>query len=89
MALELPEIWRAQKTLPGASAWIERDPQRRSNYLTFVGALEIDGVSIAELRLRGTAFRDLPDEAVVFQLEYHRPREHGSSLASGLCQPNR
>jgi hypothetical protein len=70
VALELPEVWKSQKRLWRQHMGSSGIRKVRSNYLTFVGALEIDGVSIAGLRLRGTVFRDLPDEAVMFQLEY-------------------
>ena len=81
MAFELPDIVAAEKTLATTGRWAVRDPRGNSNWLTFVAPLEIDGVTIAGLRLRGTAIISLPDEAVCFQLEYHRPRQHGSALA--------
>jgi hypothetical protein len=81
MALDLPDAFAAQKTLAATGRWAVRDPHRNSQWLTFVAPLEIDGVTIAGLRLRGTAIVNLPDEAVCFQLEYHRPRQQGSALA--------
>jgi hypothetical protein len=89
MLVELPEIFAASKTLSGTGHWAERDPRRIANSLTFVAPLEIDGVTVAGLRLRGTALKNLPDEAVCFQLEYHQPRQHGSALARVEWRPLR
>jgi hypothetical protein len=67
MPVELPQIVRAEKRLSTSGDWVVRDPIRKSQWLTFVAALEIDGVTIAGLRLRCTAVQNLPDEAVCFQ----------------------
>jgi len=85
--MELPEIFVAEKTIVSATEWIERDNARHSNLLTMIAHLEIDGVSIPGLRLRGTAFRNLPDRSVTFQLEYHRPRQHGAALSRAEWNP--
>jgi hypothetical protein len=79
--MDLPDIFAAEKTMVAVGSWVERDPHRRGDLLTYVSALEIDGVSIPGLRVRATCFRSLPDEAVSIQLEYHRPRQHGGALS--------
>jgi hypothetical protein len=78
--MELPELYEAAKAIVSPTDWIERDGTRHSHMLTMIAHLEVDGVSIPGLRLRGTAIRNLPDRAVCFQLEYHRPRQHGAAL---------
>jgi hypothetical protein len=79
--MEIPELYAAEKAIVSANAWVERDNAQPSRLLTMIAHLEIDGVSIPGLRLRGTAIRSMPDRAVTFQLEYHRPRQHGAALA--------
>jgi hypothetical protein len=79
--MELPEIYAVEKAIVSATEWIERDAARHSDLLTMIAHLEIDGASIPGLRLRGTAIRNMPDRAVTFQIEYHRPRQHGAALA--------
>jgi hypothetical protein len=87
MALELPQLAVADKTLTTVGPWVDRDAARRSAILTFSSALEIDGVSIAGLRIRCTALKDIRNASVSFQLEYHRPRQHGSALGRVEWRP--
>lgn len=65
MAMEAPDIHSAEKIAQGFGSWVEGDNQR----LTLVIVLEIEGVVIEGLLLRGSAYKDRPDEAVLFQLE--------------------
>ena len=55
--------------VPGPS-WVEGD----NGYLSLVAPLEIEGVTIEGLVLRATAYKDLPDEAVMFQVEFPHDR---------------
>lgn len=71
MAIDVPNIFASKKTLSVPGSWVERDGQR----LMLVAALDIDGVTVEGLVLRGTALKDCPDEAVMFQLEFkHDPK---------------
>ena len=63
--MKLPDIHAAEKTSQGPCSWVEADNQR----LRLVTALEIGNVVIEGLLLRGLAYKDRPDEAVMFQLE--------------------
>jgi hypothetical protein len=49
--------------------------------------LEIEGVTIAGLRLRATAIKNRPDASVTFQLEYQRPKFPGSALSRVEWRP--
>jgi len=81
MQFELPDLFNAEKVLATTGRWTPRTPLRNSDWLEFIAPLEIDGATIAGLRLRATVIRDMPDRAITCQLEYHRPRQHGAALS--------
>ena len=74
--VKLPEIVGADKQLSGVQAWIVREP----NQLSLVSALEVDGVTLASVQLRMRAIRDLPERAVMIQLEYNPPKGRSERL---------
>ena len=63
---DLPALISADKVLVAAPAWAEIGP----GVLVLTAPLEIEGVTIEGLTLRGTARKPMPDRQVVFQLEY-------------------
>lgn len=65
MVFDVPEIHAAEKTALPFHPWRELENRK----LMIVSALEIDGVTIEGLALRGSAIKNLPNEAVTFQLE--------------------
>lgn len=65
MAMKVPDIHAAEKTAQWIGPWTEGDNQT----LALVVALEIEDVAVEGLVLRGSAYKNLPDEAVMFQLE--------------------
>jgi hypothetical protein len=64
---DLPALVGAEKVLVVPPAWLERGP----GVLEMTAPLEMDGVAIEGLSLRGTARKSLADRQVIFQLEYH------------------
>src|SRR5262245_5030143 len=87
MPLELPDIVAAQKTISTPGIWVERDIHRSPAWLTYTAPLEMDGVTIAGLRLRATAIKNRPESCVTFQLEYQRPKFPGSALCRVEWRP--
>jgi hypothetical protein len=69
MAFVLPEIFAAEKEISNLPAWAEGADGR----LDLVALLEIGGVTIEGLQLRGRARKDCPDEELMFQLECAQP----------------
>ncbi len=57
----------AEKRLSLAAVWTPADPE--DGYSEFVAPLEIAGVTIQGLSLRGGCYAHLPGEAMMFQLE--------------------
>jgi hypothetical protein len=74
--VKLPDIVGADKALSGAQIWIAKEP----NQLSLVSALEVDGVTLSGVQLRMRAIRDLPDRAVMIQLEYNPPKGRNERL---------
>ena len=64
--LDVPSIRKAEKLLTSPPKWIDGSDDR----LWLTAALDIDGVTVEHLFLRARAFRNRPDEDVLFQLEY-------------------
>lgn len=60
----LVESW---KTLASGARWSE--PSRIDGKMEFLAPLDIDGVTIAELSLRGIVWDQRPDQDVMLQLE--------------------
>jgi hypothetical protein len=75
MEMGLDQVYAVDKSLSKEGQWIEGDSQR----LNLTLALEIDGIVIEGLVIRGRTLKDRPDEEVMFQLEYPQPlrRERG------------
>lgn len=67
----------AEKLLSDVPAWRERG----ADGLEFSAPLEIDGVTVEALTLRGRARKSLADREVIFQLEYHHARIIGGAVA--------
>lgn len=74
--MKLPEIVGADKDLSGVQIWIAKEP----NQLSLVSPLEVDGVTLSGVQLRMRAIKDLPDRAVMIQLEYNPPRGRSERL---------
>lgn len=70
-------ILNANKAIPAPPKWVNGDDQR----LWITAPLDIDGVSIQGLNLRARAFKDRPDEDVLFQLEFeHDPKRRDKAI---------
>src|SRR5262249_55601498 len=67
----------AEKSLLDVPVWTVRG----ADALEFSAPLEVDGVTVEALTLRGRARKPLPDREVVFQLEYHHARIIGGPVA--------
>lgn len=70
MAADLRELFEAQKDLAVKPQWVATD----SAWFNLDAALDVDGVTVEGLELRGGAGQALPDRAVRFQLQYHPAR---------------
>jgi hypothetical protein len=78
MPTKLESLVYAEKTISAVPAWVERGPDS----LEFTTPLEIDGVVLEALALRGRARKSLADREVIFQLEYH----HGQIIGGPVCR---
>lgn len=78
MPTKLQNLVTAGKTLVTAPSWVERGPDG----LEFLASMEIDGVVVEGLSLRGRARKSLPDREVVFQLEYR----HAQIIGGPVCR---
>ncbi len=65
MSLKLPDIHACEKALSSAPSWSEGE----NGILSLMVPLEIKGMTVEGLRIRLKAIKDMPDEAVVVQLE--------------------
>jgi hypothetical protein len=74
---DLPALVAADKELAGEPAW---RPGRGPDDLEMSVPLEIEGIVIEGLTLRGRVLKSLPDREVAFQLEYHGPRIIGGPI---------
>ncbi|WP_256807137.1 hypothetical protein [Bradyrhizobium sp. Bra64] len=83
MALDFPGMMAAEKTLSGRPKWEQSD----SVWFCLTGSLEIDGVTIPGLELRGGACQNLPDRAVRFQVQYQPARGPCSHLSRAEWRP--
>jgi hypothetical protein len=78
MPTKLESLVYAEKTISNVPAWVGRGPDG----LEFTTPLEIDGVVLEALSLRGRARKSLADREVVFQLEYH----HAQIIGGPVCR---
>lgn len=63
----LPVLVGTEKELAINPAWFERGPDS----LELTAPLEVSGIAVEGLSLRGRARKSLADREVIFQLEYH------------------
>lgn len=76
MPIDLVTIFESDKSLAGVVIW-----DATTGFTDgFEVPLELDGVTIAGLRLRGKASRIAPDEDYMLQLEYCPGRKRGGPL---------
>lgn len=77
MTMGLPEIFRAEKALSSQPDWLEAENKK----LHFLVPLEIGGVTVEGLSLRGRTLKDRPDEEVMFQMEAWQPKRRDHAIA--------
>jgi hypothetical protein len=78
MPTRLQSLVHAEKTMSVDPAWVGRGPDG----LEFTAPLEVDGVVLEALSLRGRARRSLADREVILQLEYH----HAQIIGGPVCR---
>jgi hypothetical protein len=83
MPTKIAGLVKAEKKLSGAPAWIGRGVDG----LEISTPLEVDGVTVEALTLRGTARKPLADRHVMFQLEYHHSQIIGGPVARVEWRP--
>lgn len=83
MSAEFPHFATAIKRLTSSHDWEEID----HNYLSWVGPLDIDGVTILGLQVRLQAHILHPNEAVMAQLEYRPPGGRPQQLIRAEWRP--
>jgi hypothetical protein len=76
MSFDLPALVRAEKILAAPPAWAERGPDA----IDFSASLEVEGITIEGLSLRGRTRKSVIDREVIFQLEYHRAQIIGGAI---------
>jgi len=81
--MALSDIFHAQKVLSVAQSWAPGP----NNTLHQLHSLEIEGVTIRGLFLRVRARADMPDEDVVFQLEYPSPGRRDTAISRVEWRP--
>jgi hypothetical protein len=77
MPTKIEGLVAADKALIDVPAWIER----AADDLELSAPLEVKGVTIEGLTLRGRARKSLADREVIFQLEYHHSQIVGGAVA--------
>ena len=75
--VDLRALMETPKTVAIKPVWDAPD----SIWFKCTVALDIDGVTVPGLELRGTAGQTLPDRSVSFHLQHHPPREECVHLA--------
>lgn len=75
-SIDLPALVRGDKIIVVQPTWVERG----ADGLELTAPLEIDGVAIEGLTLRGRARKPLADREVIFQLEYRGPDVIGGPI---------
>jgi len=81
----LLELFEAQKTIVGKPRWDIRD----SMWFCLSCSLDIDGVTIEGLELKGGASQSLPDRAVRFHLQYAPSNKPCIGLARAEWRPTK
>ena len=69
MVLDLPRLFRSPKKLVSDLMWVETE-----NELSFLAPVEVDGITMEGIRLRGTAYPSVPQRSVMLQIECHSAR---------------
>jgi len=64
--VDLPTLARTRKSVIGHPEWVARDDR----WFALTASIDVDGVAIAGLTVRGSALRNVADSAVCFQLQY-------------------
>jgi hypothetical protein len=77
MPTRIAGLVAAEKSLIDVPAWVNRG----ADGLEFSVPLEIDGVTVEALTLRGRARKSLADRELAFQLEYHHASIIGGPVA--------
>jgi hypothetical protein len=77
MPTKIEGLVLAEKSLLDVPAWMSRG----TDGLDFSVPLEVDGVTVEAITLRGRARKPLPDREVIFQLEYHHAQIIGGPVA--------
>jgi hypothetical protein len=67
VAVDLRELVESEKSIAVFTSW-----ERRAGYYRFFAPLDIEGVTIEGLELRGSTLVRFPDQSVTFQLQYQR-----------------
>ena len=83
MPIDLPSLVAAEKTISGKPKWEQSD----SVWFCLTASLEIDGVTIPGLELRGGACQSLPDRALRMQIQYQPPRGPCTHLSRSEWRP--
>src|SRR6476620_2471785 len=77
MPTRIEGLISANKALHGVPVWRERN----RDALDFSVPLEIEGVTVEALTLRGHALKSIADRDLIFQLEYHHALIIGGPVA--------
>ena len=64
--MDLPTLARIRKSIIGHPSWVPRDDK----WFALTASIDIDGVGVAGLSVRGQALRTVADAAVSLQLQY-------------------
>lgn len=81
--MDLPTLVRAEKRIPGNVQWVLRDPR----WLALTASVDIDGVTVAGLSIRGKALLSYPEGAVTLQLQFQAARGKAQHLVRAEWKP--
>lgn len=82
---DLPAFYKAKKTIPGLTEWIDLDGRN----LSLTSPLDILEATVQGLSLRATATQSLRDRNVCFQLEFREPGAKPKAFARIEWRPLR
>ena len=87
MAIDLKEIWQANKSLASAPDW--KPLAKGAEFVQVVCPIDYDVLTMQGLLFRATAHIYTPDRDVTFQIEYHSPSGKGGAFSRIEWRPRR
>ncbi|MCA3438002.1 MAG: hypothetical protein INF48_11865 [Rhodobacter sp.] len=87
MAMDLKEVWQAQKELASKPDW--KPLAKGAEFVQLSCPIEYDAVTVQGLLFRATAHIYSADKAVTFQIEHHPQDNKGGAFARFEWRPRK